>query len=142
MENNGTHNGARAPIDPEFLKKMNGLAGVIDQIFNGHRRGSSREVGFVLLVFPFNVPANVNYIANSERVHTAVLLRELLKRWEAQSAAPEEEEQKVEWPCSHCGHELTGEAGVRHFGTHAAHPGSRCLELLKMDIAELKRQKS
>ena len=43
-----------APIEPALVEKMNRLARAIDELFNPNcMHGQDRDVGFVLLVFPF-----------------------------------------------------------------------------------------
>jgi len=75
-----------APIEPEYLEKMNRLAQAIDQLFNGDKRGSGRDIGFVLLVFPFGEKeGRCNYISNgAERNDIVTLFKEQIKRFEGQ----------------------------------------------------------
>jgi hypothetical protein len=42
-----------APIEPEYVEKMNLLAASIDRLFNGEARGKDRKVGFMLMIFQF-----------------------------------------------------------------------------------------
>ena len=78
------------PISPEFRATMNAIADTIDETFNGDKRGADREVGFVLLVFPFKDAAGkkyqgrANYISNANRDDIVVLLKEQLARFEGQ----------------------------------------------------------
>ena len=42
-----------APIEPEFVEKMNALARMLDEFFNGKVERDKRENGFILMVFKF-----------------------------------------------------------------------------------------
>lgn len=71
---------------------MESIATAIDILFNGQAGGPHRETGFVLLVFPFNdARGRCNYISNSaDRADVVTLLREQIKRFEADAnAVPE-----------------------------------------------------
>lgn len=73
-----------APIASKHRDDMNKIAGTLDWIFNGDARGSERETGFVLLVFPFgSEPGRCNFISNgADRADLAVLFREMAARFE------------------------------------------------------------
>lgn len=75
-----------APIEHQYRDLMNGLAEGIDEILNGERRGKERKTGFVLLVFNFGdgPGRRANYISNAERDDVLDLLRQQIKRFEAQ----------------------------------------------------------
>jgi hypothetical protein len=75
-----------APIEAEHREKMNQLAQAIDQLFNGDKRGKDRNVGFVLLVFPFgDKKGRANYISNgADRKDIVRLFKEQIKRFEGQ----------------------------------------------------------
>lgn len=69
------------PIEPRFAEMMEALARAIDGVLNGEQR--PKQVGFCLLVFPFNDhDGRCNYISNGERKDMVVLLREQLARFE------------------------------------------------------------
>ncbi|HEX8814325.1 MAG TPA: hypothetical protein VF753_02390 [Terriglobales bacterium] len=74
------------PIEDEYRKKMNVLAGALDELFNGELHGPDREVGFVLLVFPFGDTAGrCNFISNgADRKDIVVLMKEMIVRFEGQ----------------------------------------------------------
>jgi hypothetical protein len=74
------------PIDPAYRELMNRLAATIDQMFNGEARGADREVGFVLLIFPFGEKeGRCNYISNgADRRDIITLFKEQIKRFEGQ----------------------------------------------------------
>ena len=77
------------PIEPEFRERMNVLARLLDEYFNGDLHGKDRTVGFVLMVFPYeNVKQNdarCNYISNgADRKDVVSLMREMIARFEGQ----------------------------------------------------------
>lgn len=74
------------PIEPEYVEKMNALAGAIDQLFNGEKRGNDREVGFILLVFPFGEKeGRANFISNgADRRDVVTFFKEMIARFEGQ----------------------------------------------------------
>lgn len=62
---------------------MNELAGGLDSIFNGVKKGADRDVGFMLLVFPFGESAGrINYISNSDRESMLVAMKEFIAKHE------------------------------------------------------------
>ncbi len=75
-----------APIEPQFVEKMNALARGIDEIFNGELKGDARLTGFVLLVFPFGEKeGRCNYISNgADRKDIVTMMKEQIKRFEGQ----------------------------------------------------------
>lgn len=75
------------PISPEYHEKMNAVAALLDEMFNGETRRADRKVGFVLLQFPFgsNDLARCNFISNgADRKDIVVLFREMIARFEGQ----------------------------------------------------------
>jgi hypothetical protein len=74
------------PIEDKFRATMNGVAQALDETFNGKARGKERQVGFVLLVFPFGEgEGRCNYISNgADRKDVVTLLKEQIKRFEGQ----------------------------------------------------------
>lgn len=77
-----------APIEEEYKEKMNALAQVIDNIFNGENKGTERTAGFILLLFPFgNKEGRCNYISNADREDVIILLKEQLRRFEGMAEA-------------------------------------------------------
>lgn len=79
-----SHQLGDAPIQDEYRKKMNSFAYVIDEYFNGEKRGHDRRTGFVMIVFEFGTEGRANYISNANRADVVRLLREQLARFEAQ----------------------------------------------------------
>ena len=74
------------PIQDEYIRMMNSLAGILDHAFNGDAKGADRKTGFVLMVFPFDgEPGRCNYISNAERADVKTLLKEPLAYFEGQS---------------------------------------------------------
>jgi hypothetical protein len=74
-----------APIEPEYVEKMNALAHVLDEFFNGTLKGHDRKVGFCVMVFNFgDGPGRANYISNANRDDVVTLLKEQIKRFEGQ----------------------------------------------------------
>ena len=80
-----------APIEPAYIEKMNAIAHVLDETFNGEKHGKDRPTGFVLLVFPFDqeghAPADgrCNFISNgADRKDIVVLFKEMIRRFEGQ----------------------------------------------------------
>ncbi len=75
-------------IEPKYHDAMNRLAPVIDEFFNGDRKGEDREVGFFLGVFNFRdggQDARFNYISNADRKDIIILLKEMTAKFEGQA---------------------------------------------------------
>lgn len=73
------------PIESKHHRMMNTLAGVLDETFNGDKKGDKREVGFCLMVFPFaGFDGRANYISNAKRADIIKLLEEQLARFKSQ----------------------------------------------------------
>lgn len=75
-----------APIEPQFIEKMNVVARSLDEVFNGNLKGPERKVGFVLLVFEYGEKeGRCNFISNgADRRDIVTLFREMLARFEGQ----------------------------------------------------------
>jgi hypothetical protein len=81
-----------APIQSELHESMNKLARVLDEVFNGEKKGKDREWGFVLIAFPFEQAelakgggtGRANYISNASRDDVVIMLKEQIKRFEGQ----------------------------------------------------------
>jgi hypothetical protein len=73
-----------APIEPQYLEKMQMLARALDEVFNGDLRGQDRHTGFVLMVFGFGDTGRANYISNAERADVITLLKQQIARFEGQ----------------------------------------------------------
>jgi len=79
------HELGSGPIQDEYRARMNAIARVLDETFNGDARGSERKTGFVLLVFPYgDVDGRCNYISNgADRRDIIKLLREQANRFDS-----------------------------------------------------------
>lgn len=77
------------PIQAEYIRQMNTVAGALDDMFNGEARGNDRKVGFVLLVFEYGEKeGRCNFISNgADRKDVVVLFREMIARFEGQPEA-------------------------------------------------------
>jgi len=76
-----------APIEPEYVEKMQLIAQMLDRAFNGDLRLNDRTTGFVLLVFPFGTKdGRCNYISNgADRADVLKLLEEQAQRFRERS---------------------------------------------------------
>ena len=75
------------PVDPKYRDKMIEVVKKIDRFFNGKQRGTDREIGFVLLVFPFGEEpgGRLNFMSNgADRKDLAILFKEMIARFEGQ----------------------------------------------------------
>lgn len=75
-----------APIEPQYHRMMNTIAGALDEAFNGEAKGADRKVGFVLLVFNYgDDTGRCNYISNgADRKDIVTMMKEQIKRFEGQ----------------------------------------------------------
>ena len=79
-----------APIEAEYIEKMNAVAHAVDAFFNGEPEdrveGQPRKTGFVLMVFPFEgFDGRCNYISNgADRKDIVTLMKEMIARFEGQ----------------------------------------------------------
>jgi hypothetical protein len=75
-----------APIEPEYIERMNILAATLDRVLNGEAKGNDRKVGFVLLLFEYGShEGRANYISNgANRQDIVTLFKEQIKRFEGQ----------------------------------------------------------
>ena len=76
-----------APIEDEYIEKMNAVASILDDLFNGDAKGKDRKTGFILMVFPFNEhEGRCNYISNgADRRDVVTLMKEQIARFEGQA---------------------------------------------------------
>jgi len=83
------------PIEPKHHRTMNAVAAGLDTIFNGDAKGNDRQVGFVLLVFPFgDNSGRANFISNgADRKDLVVLFKELIARFEGQPETKSDDRQ-------------------------------------------------
>lgn len=75
-----------APIEPQYIDMMKGIAGLLDKAFNGEAKGDDRSTGFVLMVFPYgDHSGRCNYISNgADRKDVVALMKEMIARFEGQ----------------------------------------------------------
>jgi hypothetical protein len=77
------------PIQPEFYERMNAIARILDEGFNGEAKGKDRKTGFIIMVYPFDNlaqgDARCNYISNgADRRDVVTLMKEMIARFEGQ----------------------------------------------------------
>ena len=85
--------GTEGPVDQEYVDKMEAISAVIDEVFNGDKKGLDRDVGFALLVFPIGEGSDqgrMNYMSNSHRKDMLCALKELVARFEGRHAEESE----------------------------------------------------
>ena len=77
-----------APIQEDYRVKMNAVMKTIDEFMNGDAKGNDREVGIVVLMFPFgSQDGRCNFISNgADRNDLVVLFKEMIARFEGQPA--------------------------------------------------------
>lgn len=79
------------PIQQKYRAKMNAVAQVLDEMFNGDAKGADRKTGFCLMVYPFGEAGEkdrCNYISNgADRRDVVVLMKEMIRRFEGQPEA-------------------------------------------------------
>lgn len=75
-----------APLEDRYREQMASVARGLDAVFNGAKTGADRDVGFLLLVFPFGEQeGRCNYISNgADRRAVLELLKEQAARFEEQ----------------------------------------------------------
>jgi hypothetical protein len=80
------HQYGDAPVEERFRATMTAVVRTLDGIFNGDKRGKDRDVGFILMVFPFSSDSGrCNYMSNgADRVDVVKLMKEQIARFEAQ----------------------------------------------------------
>ena len=74
------------PIQSDYREKMNAVMKTLDQFMNGDEHGTEREVGIVVLMFPFGASdGRCNFISNgADRSDLLVLFKEMISRFEGQ----------------------------------------------------------
>lgn len=71
------------PVDVAYLTKMQALGEVVDEIFNPDKK--KKEVGFVLMIFPFGDKGRMNYLSNADRKDVLAALKEQVAKFEGRS---------------------------------------------------------
>ena len=70
-------------ISDRYVQRMNELAHLLDDLFNGDTR--PKRTAFVLLITEFdNMAGRVNYISNGQRSDIVTMLKEVTARFEGQ----------------------------------------------------------
>jgi len=77
------------PIETEQRAKMNVIAEVLDETFNGNEK--PRKIAFVLLTAHFGDygGGRVNYISNGDRPDIIAMMKELIARFEGRYSQEE-----------------------------------------------------
>jgi hypothetical protein len=73
-------------VEEESIR-MNSIATALDKLYNGDKTGKDKDIGFVLLVFPYGQVSDgrVNYISNgANRRDIISLMKEMIARFEGQ----------------------------------------------------------
>ena len=71
-----------APIEARHQQQMRAIANALDDLLNGEQ-AETREVGFILMVFPFDAhDGRCNYISTAAREDVILLLKQQLARFE------------------------------------------------------------
>lgn len=75
-----------APIEERYRHQMIAVAEALNREFNGALKGDDRNVGFVLLIFPFgDRSGRCNFISNgADRRDIVTLFKEMIARFEGQ----------------------------------------------------------
>ena len=85
LQSSASHTLGDAPIEEQHRERMNAIAHVLDEYFNGENP-TKRAIGFVLLVFAYGSdPGRCNFISNgADRKDIAILFKEMIARFEGQ----------------------------------------------------------
>lgn len=74
-----------ALVQQDYYDKMLITMQATDELFNGDTRAPNKQVGIVMLVFPFNDKGRCNYMSNgANRQDVVVLMKEMIARFEGQ----------------------------------------------------------
>ena len=76
-----------APIEEAYYQQMNAVAAGLDEFFNGDAKHPNKQVGFVLLLFPYgdDPKGRCNFISNgADRRDIVTLFKEMIARFEGQ----------------------------------------------------------
>jgi hypothetical protein len=76
------------PIQQDYREKMSAVMAALDRFMNGEAKGDSREIGIVVLMFPFGATdGRCNFISNgADRAEIVSLFKEMISRFEGQPA--------------------------------------------------------
>jgi hypothetical protein len=72
-----------APVEKQFFAQLQGAMEAMDEFFNKGKKGAEREVGIIMLVFPYGEKAGrCNYVSNgANRDDVVKLFEEQIKRF-------------------------------------------------------------
>lgn len=75
-----------APIEEKHFDKMTAIVRALDESLNMGKKGDAREIGFVLMLFPFgDRSGRCNYASNgANRRDVVTLMKEMIARFEGQ----------------------------------------------------------
>jgi hypothetical protein len=81
-----SHQYGDAPVEPEYMMKMKAIITTVDEFVNDNKRGKDREIGIVVLMFPFgDGPGRCNFMSNGvAREDVVALMKEMIARFEGQ----------------------------------------------------------
>ena len=77
-----THTLGDGPVVRELVDKMKAVMQSVDQFFNGD--DEPKQIGIILMVFPFDSGGRCNYMSNAKREDVVIMLKEQIKRFEGQ----------------------------------------------------------
>ena len=83
-----THQYGDGPIAPEYREKMIAVIKTVDEFVNDNKRGKDREIGIVVLMFPFgDGPGRCNFMSNGvARQDLVALMKEMIARFETDAS--------------------------------------------------------
>jgi hypothetical protein len=74
-----------APVEAAYHDKMVAVVQAIDEFFNGEAKAPNKQVGFVLMVFPYGDAGRCNYMSNgADRKDVVTMMKEMIARFEGQ----------------------------------------------------------
>lgn len=75
-----------APVEQAYHERMVGVMGAVDEVFNGDAKGPDKQVGIVMLVFPYGDTSGwCNFMSNgADRRDIVTLFKEMIARFEGQ----------------------------------------------------------
>jgi hypothetical protein len=74
------------PVQAAYKEKMTAIIQTLDEFMNGEKKGADREVGIVVLMFPFGgIEGRCNFMSNgADRKDLVALFKEMIARFEGQ----------------------------------------------------------
>jgi len=73
-----------APVEAEYHRKMIAVMAAVDEMFNGDASATDKQVGVVMLVFPYgDKTGRCNFMSNgADRNDIVTLFKEMIGRFE------------------------------------------------------------